>query len=368
MNTNRRKWLQQIGLGALGLGLGRFNALANDEGPANHPFPDEATPIRLNANENPYGPSPLAREAFAKYSPLSNRYNWPLNSELSAAIARKNNLLPEQILLAAGSTEILDLTARFAALQKGNCVVPHPSFTNWTRAAAHYGLTRTAVPLNEKKQLNPEALLSAINSETRLLYVCNPNNPTGTILEHNTLAGFVREAAKKTLVLVDEAYIEIAGQPSLAPLVAENKNIVITRTFSKIYGLAGARVGYAIAHPDTINAMANIIVWANGSISVASAAAALASLTDEAFLASALQRIKDARHHTLNELARLQLTAIPSYTNFIYFSLAGYAKDYALQLKQHNISGNGIIEETGKWTRISIGTMEDMKRYIQAIQ
>lgn len=368
MNTNRRKWLKQIGLGAIGMGVSQLNAMASPVINAHAQLPEEPSFIKLSANENPYGPSPMALEAFAKHTGLSNRYNWKLTSELVAAIAKKNNVTPDHILMAAGSTEILDLVARFAALEKGNCIVGAPSFTYWTRAAAYYGLTKTEVPLTEEKRLNLDAMFSAINSGTRLVYVCNPNNPTGTISEKNALRNFVREAAKKTLVLVDEAYIELSGEPSLCTLAAENKNIIVARTFSKIYGLAGARVGYAIAHPDTMNALANLVAWANGSISVASAAAALASLNDEVFISTALTRITAARDYTQKELTRLSLTVIPSYTNFIYFSLAGYTKDYARQLSQNNILGTGIHEENGKWTRISIGTMQEMEQFILAIR
>ncbi len=368
METNRRKWLRQIGLGVAGIGLANFKTFASPSQVFTKNFANSDLPIKLSSNENPYGPAPFARTAFADNINISNRYNWELTSELIVTLAKKNNITTDNILMGAGSTEIIDLVTRYSALKKGSLIIADPSYAYWTDAAQKLGLTKIKVPLTAGKKLNLPAMRKAIKPNTKLIYVCNPNNPTGTICEREALVKFINEASKKAIVLVDEAYIDFTTQPSLSNLVADNKNIVIAKTFSKIYGLAGARIGYAIANKATIQKLSDLQSWVNGSISVASTAAALASLKDEKFVSETYSLNAKSRQYTIEQLEKLNLTAIPSYSNFIYFSLTNYKKDYFQQLKDNKIIGTKIYEEQGKWTRISVGTMEEMEKFITAIQ
>ncbi|MCF3109239.1 histidinol-phosphate aminotransferase family protein [Niabella sp. CC-SYL272] len=368
MQTNRRTWLQQIGIVTAGFSVAPFKALALPS--VKHPTvtttADQA--IRLSSNENPYGPSPLAREAMARSIGSSNRYNWNTAEQLMAALAQKNQVTEDNILIAAGSTVILDLVVQSFAAQGGNFIVPHPSYTNWTKRAEQLGLEKRSIPLTPAKQLPLDAMLAAMNSATRMIYVCNPNNPTGTLCEHNALLSFIKTAAKKATVIVDEAYIDFTDQPSVSHLVAENKNLIVVRTFSKIYGLAGARTGYAIAHKDTISRISALQTWANGDVSVVSRAAALASLSDTGFVKQCYAQNIAVRKYTIEQLTRLGITCIPSHTNFIYFSLAGYKKDFFGVLKNNNIQGTFIYEADGQWTRITVGTLDEMQRFISVIQ
>lgn len=368
MATNRRKWLKQIGLGVAGIGLTNFKTFALPTQAFTKNFGNSDLPIKLSSNENPYGPSPFARTAFAHNINISNRYNWELTSELVATLAKKNNITTDNILMGAGSTEILDLVARYSALKKGSLIIADPSYAYWTHAAQKIGLAKITVPLTADKKLNLPAMLKAIKPDTKLIYVCNPNNPTGTICERDALVKFINEASKKAIVLVDEAYIDFTAQISLSNLITDNKNIVIARTFSKIYGLAGARIGYAIANKATIEKISDLQSWVNGSISVASSAAALASLKDEKFVSETYSLNAKARQYTIEQLEKLKLTSIPSYSNFIYFSLTNYKKDYFQQLKDNKIIGTKIYEEQGKWTRITVGTIQEMEKFITAIQ
>jgi histidinol-phosphate aminotransferase len=299
---------------------------------------------------------------------ISNRYNWQLTSELIETLAKKNNVAADNILMGAGSTEILDLVARFSALKKGSLIIADPSYAYWTNTAQKLGLIKITVPLTADKKLNLDAMLKAIKPDTKLIYVCNPNNPTGTICDRNKLIKFITEATKKAMVLVDEAYIEFTDQQSLSSLVIENKNLVVAKTFSKIYGLAGARIGYAIANSKTIEELSELQSWVNGSISVPSTAAALASLKDEKFASDTYSLNQKARQFTIEQLEKLNLVCIPSYSNFIYFSLTNYKKDFFEQLKTNNIIGTKIYEEQGKWTRITVGTMQEMQKFINAIE
>jgi histidinol-phosphate aminotransferase len=367
MTSNRRNWLRQMSLIAGGLGTMPLKNLAS---PMPQPLEKvlEDAPIRLSSNENPYGPSPLARIAMAENVIISNRYNWTLTSELVAVIAKKNNLTTDTILIGAGSTEILDRVVQLAALEKGNFIVAEPTFSYWGDAAQTLGLKKIAVPLTADKKHNLAAMLKAITAETRLIYICNPNNPTGTICETAELVAFIKEATKSVLVLVDEAYIDFTTQKSVSNLVSDYKNLVIAKTFSKIYGLAGARIGYALAHSATIDRLANLQSWANGSVSVVSTAGALASLADEQFVKRIYDLNEKTRQYTIEQLECLAIKCIPSYSNFVYFSLANYKKDFFEQLKTHNIIGTKIYEDNGKWSRITVGTMEEMRQFINALK
>lgn len=365
--NNRRNWLKQIGLGTLGLGFCQIEAFASPT--EEYILPDlDNSPILLRSNENPYGPSPLARAAMAKSIHNSNRYGWKLWPELITLIAKKNNVSDNNITLGAGSTEILDLVLQNTALKKGNFIMADNTFDYWTAPYEKLGLKKITVPLTHDKKHDLTAMLKAIDSDTKMIYICNPNNPTGTICDRNELVAFIKEATQKTTVFVDEAYINYTKEQSLSDLVLENKNLIITKTFSKMYGLAGARIGYAIAHSATIDELNTLKSSPNMSVSIVSTVAAIASLDDEKFVQQVYASNEEVKKYTIDQLTQLNLTCIPSYSNFIYFSLENYKKDYFKQLEDHNIQGTRIYEENGKWTRITIGTQKEMQRFIAAIK
>ncbi len=379
MDTNRRLWLKKIGIGVAGIGLTNFNSFASPLVSENliTRFENDANLIFLRSNENPYGPSPLARKAFVDNATISNRYNWDVATQLISDLAKRNNVTDENILLGAGSTEILDLVAKFASLDKGhepkvtgsaNYVIADPSYDYWTVTLDNLGLTKNKVPLTPDKKINLNAMLEAVNHDTKLVYICNPNNPTGTICEREALVEFVTKISKNTIVLIDEAYLDFTKQQSLSNLIHEHKNSIIVKTFSKIYGLAGARIGYAIANKTIIDDLANLQSNTNNSVSVVSKLAAIASLKDDKFVSNCYLLNENVRQYTISELKKLNCECISSHTNFIYFSLANYNKDYFKQLENNTIQGGRIYEEQGKWTRITVGKMDEMKKFIDALQ
>lgn len=370
MPTNRRTWFKKISLLAAGLYISRIEAIASPVASHISDHPNDSspgTPIRLSSNENPYGPSPLTRKAMEESILRSNRYPWTMIGTFIEALAEKNEVHPEQVIIGAGSTQIIDLVVQYAALQKGTFVVADPTFSRWKDAAAQSGLQKIAVPLTATKQHNLKAMLQAIKADTRLVYICNPNNPTGTICPYDELLSFVAAASRKTLVLVDEAYLDYTRERSLSSLVKNNKNLIIVKTFSKIYGLAGARVGYALAHETTAEQLSGLQSGTNMSISAASLAAALASLKDDDFIRKSYALNEEARAFTIAQLESLHIPCIPSGSNFIYFSLAHYQRDFFALLKAHDIQGTEIFEEAGKWSRITVGTMQEMQQFIRAI-
>lgn len=361
---NRRELLRQGSLALAGLTFaGRFTAAANNE-----QYRQFAPPgvIRLTSNENPYGPSPMARRAMADAIAGSNRYPWDNTTVLRTQLGKYYGLTDEHVLAGAGSSEILGLVAQYAAFNKGNIVAADPTFGTCTRMAERFGMQVIKLPLTADKKHDLPAMLRKVNNETRLVYVCNPNNPTGTILPTADVKSFIEEVSKKTLVLLDEAYIEYCDQPTLAGMVANNKNLVVAKTFSKIYGLAGARIGYALAHPETIDKLGSLQPWQNAGASAVSVAAAMASLQDADFLASSKEQNRKAGAYAMKELQSMGFACIPSETNFLYYSIRSFNGNWPDLMRARNILTGRIVEEDGKWTRTTIGTMEEMQSFIAA--
>ncbi len=367
--NNRRDWLKLAGLGITGMSIGQLNSFANVTPISTtlQPNRNNAT-ILLRSNENPYGPSPKARIAMSEHINDSNRYGRSVRSNLISAIAEENEVSKEQILLEAGSTKILDLLLQFSATKKGNFVLAKNTYNYWTSPSNELGIQRIEVPLKNDKKHDLKALLNAIETDTRMMYICNPDNPTGTIIERDELKLFINEATKKTMVVVDEAYIEYSNQKSVSNLTIENKNLIVVRTFSKMYGLAGARVGYAIANKSSVDKLRKLQSWSNGSVSVISAAGALASLRDMTFRKKVYLENEKVKKYTIEEFERIGISCIQSHSNFIYFSLANYKKDFFKQLEENNILGTRVYEEDGKWSRITIGTIEEMKKVVASLK
>jgi histidinol-phosphate aminotransferase len=366
MDTNRRNWLKQTGFALAGFTLLSDSLYASPGYDFKRNPP--GGPIRLSSNENPYGPSPMARKAMAAAIAGSNRYPWSNTNLLLDKIAAPYGLKNENVLLGAGSSEILGLVAHYASLQKGNAVSADPTFRSWWNAAEKCGLQIIKVPLTTDKKHDLPAMLKSMNDTTRMVYVCNPNNPTGTVAASAELSNFITAVSKKALVMLDEAYIEYCDEPSMAAMVTTNKNLVVVKTFSKIYGLAGARIGYALGHADTIDQLASLQPWANAGASAVSLAAASASLDDKDFISSAKTKNAAAKNLTCQVFKALNITYIASHTNFLYYSSKGFNGDINDELKKNNIEGTRIIEETGRWTRITVGTMDEMKIFTDVLK
>lgn len=361
---HRRDLLRQGSLAIAGLAIaGRLSAAPKESGYEQF---RGAGPVRLTSNENPYGPSPLARKAMADAINAANRYPWDNTAVLMKEIGKHHALNEQHVLMGAGSSEILGLVAQLAASSKGNAITAHPTFQIWIPAAERLGLQVIRVPLTADKKHNLPAMLDKLNSDTRLVYVCNPNNPTGTAISSGTVKSFIEEVSKKTMVLLDEAYIEYCNEPSLAGMVAANRNLVVAKTFSKVYGLAGARIGYALAHPETIGKLAAFQPWRNAGASGISVAAALASLQDQQFVNSSKEMTRKAGDYAIKELSSLGFQCIPSNTNFLYYSIGSFNGNWPELLRAKNILTGRIVEEDGKWTRTTIGTMEEMQAFITA--
>ena len=308
MTLSRRQWLKQGSFAALGLGFS-LRSIANEEGIIRS-FGMEAGLINLGANENPYGISPMAREAIINTLPDANRYYFSNKSvkDFRKQLAVHLGFADENILVTPGSGNALELMARH--FNKGNIIAATPTFGILPNAAKKLGTELIEIPLTYEKVHDLPKMLEAINNKTALVYICNPANPTATIVGSNELKNFCIEAAKKTIVLVDEAYIDFLEPPdniSMVELIEKNPNVLVMRTFSKIHGMAGLRVGYTIGHPSLIKTLEeNYFSSTQMNISVTSYAAALASMKDEAHRKKSKEKNAAARLYTYNELMKMK--------------------------------------------------------------
>lgn len=363
MIYNRRVWLQQSLTALAGFAISTDVAAI----PTSF-FAPSTGAILLNSNENPYGPSPLAQKAILEYYMQSNRYPDDYIGLLQKKIAAHWGVKAENILLGAGSSEIIGLAALHVSGKKKKIITAEPGYKVWNGQAASFGMEFERISLTNERITDLAAMLTAIDNTTAMVYICNPNNPTGTFVDINQLRNFTVEAAKKTMIFIDEAYTEYAGLESLATLAVVNPNIIVVKTFSKIYGLAGARVGYAIAHPETIQKLSNYQPWPNAAISIVSAAAAFASLNDISYVQTILTKTTEARTMCTETFKQLSLEYIPSQTNFILFNIDPIKKDMIKELKTKNIFVQSRKHFNGKWCRVSMGTIEEMQQFCAALK
>jgi histidinol-phosphate aminotransferase len=354
---NRRKWLKQTSLALAGLGLSSFDNIPR--------LPLAGDAVLLGNNENSYGPSPAARKAILDNYLSSNRYPDEGINLLQKALAAHCNVAEENILLGAGSSEIIGLACLHAAKKKGHVICADPSYQEWNTQAVAFGLDfkRNHLP---KSLLSPNQLYGPVTADTRMIYICNPNNPTGTVQDIKAIEQFAADAAEKTIVFIDEAYAEYAPVASLASLAKTNRNIIVAKTFSKIYGLAGARIGYAISHPDTITTLSKYQPWPAANLSAVSTAAAIASLGDHDFVSDCLEKNRQAKEMCYTCFKEMNLEYIPSAANFILFNIDKIADKFMQIIKEKKIQVKYRDAYGGKWCRVSMGTMEEMRLFTMA--
>ncbi len=323
--------------------------------------------VRLNSNENPYGPSEKAKKAVVQSLTVGNRYAFNEMEELKKLIAAKEGVDLSYILLGAGSGELLCQTGIAYGLDGGRVLSAYPTFPLLMNYAQMMNAEWDKVDLNEKLEFDYEKLLSAIKNDTRLVFSCNPNNPTGTVVNIDTVKSFSEEASKKTLVYADEAYLEFlepTQQKSMVSLVERVPNLVVSKTFSKIYGLAGLRVGYIVAHPDVLKKVGKY--GDTISVSQTAIAAAKASLGDEDFMKMTREKNAVARKVLTDYLDSKKIFYSKSVTNVLLFPAPMDGKTILSKLEEKGYLIRVWDYQAKEWCRVSIGTVDEMKGFIKA--
>ena len=324
--------------------------------------------IKLASNENALGPSPKAIAALRGEVASLHRYPDSTCRELRRRLAKQLRVDPASLIFGNGSDELIVLALRAFVDPGDEVVVASPTFLIYELQAKACGASVVVVPLREFRY-DLAAMKAAVTPHTKLVFIANPDNPTGTYVTKRELEAFLDDLSSETIVFLDEAYyefVEAADYPQTLRYV-KDRPVIVTRSFSKAYGLAGLRVGYGIAQPTLIAAM-NAVREPFNVNSLAQVAAA-AALGDAAFLGRTRQLVRDGRRYLTKELDATRLRYVPSVTNFILIELGPRAPQVAEALLCRGI----IVREMSAWKlpdciRVTIGTMAENRRFIQELK
>ncbi len=325
------------------------------------------TAVRLSANENPYGPSPAALQAMRDAFSEASRYPDQQMDMLVTTIAKFHGVPETQVLLGDGSSEILKLAAAAFTGPGRAVVMADPTFEPIGFHAALQGGEVRKVPL-DGRYAHDVAKMREAASGAGLVYVCNPNNPTATITPDKSVRSFIASLPSDTVVLVDEAYHHYATSPeysSVMDLVAKQPNLIVTRTFSKIYAMAGIRCGYAIAQDAVIRKLTAQAAF--DTMNVMALVAATASLGDEKHVAEGRRRNSETKAWLRQNLDRLGYSMLPSEANFVMIDVKRDVKPLIASMRGYGVSVGRLFPAMPHHMRVTIGTPEEMQRFVDAL-
>ncbi|WP_300998339.1 histidinol-phosphate transaminase [Hyphomonas sp.] len=322
----------------------------------------------LSRNENPYGPAPSALRMIASSAEKGAYYtNDEAVKSLASLIADRHGVSPEQVVITTGSGEALSALALIYG-PKGPIVAPRLFWDTTALYAAKLGMaTIVRIPLTDDMDMDLAGIDAAITPETGMVQLCNPNNPTGIAKPGSIIRPAVEKMAEKTTVVVDEAYIELVddeAEMTCIPLIKDGKDVIVTRTFSKIYGMAGIRVGYTVSSAETAEKIRNTLMSWTPCTSIA---AAIGCYDDHAFVSYSKSKIVEAREMVTTTLDTLGLTYLKSQTNFVYFRSGLPANDLAKAMAAEKIAIRGQYMDYTPWSRVSMGKIEDVDRFCKAL-
>lgn len=372
-NLSRRNWFKSTFAMSAGLALGGSLVSRLEAAPLSNAerefFAMKATgaKVRLNSNENAYGPSKKAREAVIQSLSEANRYQFTTQEELRKKIAEREKVDPSYIMFGSGSGEILCLVGAAYGLDGGSVLSSYPTFPLLMNYAEGVNARWDKVDLNDKLEHDYDKMLSAIKPDTKVTFICNPNNPTGTYVDSSKVRSFTEEASKKTLVYADEAYLEFLGdveKNSMIDLVRKGSNVIVSRTFSKIFGLAGLRIGYVVAHPDTLKKISRF--GDSISASQTAIAAAQASLGDEEYMQMVRNKNAEARKVLTDYLDSKKYQYGKSLINVVFFPAPKDGKTILAKTEEKGYLIRVWDYQNREWCRVSIGTPEEMKGFVKA--
>src|SRR6266513_27078 len=367
ISISRRKFAQLLSAGAACAAVKPALSLAKTvPRMKDPPAPSLTRIVRLSSNENPYGPSSHALKAMTDAFNLACRYPDEPADLLSEKLAKLNSVDPNQILLGDGSGEILTLCAEtFTGARRGKLVAGDPTFEAILHHATVNGAEVVKVPLTNTFAHDLAQMSTVANAG--VVYICNPNNPTASITPKNELADFISKTSPQTMILVDEAYFHYADSPdyeSVIPLIKDHPNLIVARTFSKIYGMAGLRCGYCVAQPDTIKQMRSHQMW--DSVNIMALAAASASLDDPEQVPNGQRLNSEVKAFTSSELDKMGYKTIPSQANFIMFDCKRPLVPFIQAMKQHGVQVGRLFPALPNYMRDTIGKKSEMDAFLSA--
>ncbi len=355
LSFSRRTFARAIGAGAILAAVPKLT-LAKPQ--------PSAAQVRLSANENPYGPSPAAMRAMTEALRAAPRYPDELDDELPIVIGNFHGFNANQVLLGDGSSDILRLAAAAFTGPGKKLITADPTFESIGMHAVNYGAEVVKVPLTASHAHDLAKMTGGA-----LVYICNPNNPTATITPKGAVRSYIESLPSSTYVIVDEAYFHYATSPdyeSVIPLVAAHPNLIVARTFSKVYAMAGIRAGYAVAQAATIEKLRKQQQW--DQMNVIALAGAKASLADADHVLLARKRNSETKAWLANELQKSQYEMLPSEANFVMIDTRQNVKPLIAKLRAEGVHVGRLFPAMPNHLRVTIGTPEEMERFVGAFR
>lgn len=327
--------------------------------------------IRLSSNENPLGIPETARQAILEGIDQAHRYPGDVRDQLEAELAAFHGIDRACIVLGNGSTEAIQMAVQSVAQPGTRFITADPTYEDLGRYVEPFGLDPRTVPLTADYAHDLDGMRAAAAGADGpvLVYVCNPNNPTGSLTSSADIAAWISDAPANHLCLVDEAYHHYVADPqyrSLVGLATERPNVVVTRTFSKIYGLAGLRIGYAVTHPTTAERVRAFS--ANLNTNRLALHAALGCLRDEAFIQQSMRVNEEGRGMLYGTLQDLGLEYIPSHTNFVMFRTGRPIDQFNARMSAQGIRNGRPFPPMLDWSRTSIGLPQEMELFCDVLR
>jgi len=365
---NRRGWLKKAGLSgsaALLSGTGVLQAFPDNHGL--HSSNMSSDLIRLSANENPYGPSGYVRKKIAEGMDYACRYPSFYPGQLLEKIAAKEGVSTDSIVLTAGSTEGLKMAGMMYGMAGSEIVAATPTFLALMSYAAQFGARINYVPLNDELVHDLPGMERAVTDQTALVYLCNPNNPTGTLLEGDSFMDFGRRISKKSMVFIDEAYIDYIREPNYptgVSLVKEGAKVIVAKTFSKVYGLAGMRIGYLVTQPNIASSLKSLSM---GGMNIPAMFAAEAALDDQSFYDKSLALNEEAKEQIYQTLDRMGLKYIRTHGNFVFFKSGIPIQELQSRAERLGVLVGRPFPPYNDWCRISTGTPDQTTKFCSVI-
>ena len=369
---SRRDWFKSsIGIGGLMLSP---SILTAEEIKKYNPR-SKSSIVKLSSNENPYGPSERVLNAIKNSFNDACRYPYEFIQELQKTLAEKHDVPIESIVITGGSNEALRITGLAISNKGGNIVAGQPTYLALMNYAEAWGAEIKWVPVDSDKGYDLKKIRGSIDKETNMVFIANPNNPTGTLLNANSLANFCEDISKQTLVFCDEAYYDYINEkdyPSMDYLVRKGENVIISRTFSKVYGMAGLRIGYLVLKPKLADDLfgkyspygrPNIMAQTN----VLAVAAASEALKDTDFYKFSLKKANEEKDKIYKLLDYLDLKYVKSSTNFVFFESKKHIDKLSAEMLEKGVRVGRPFPPFYDWCRISTGTSEEVDIFIESM-
>ena len=367
MSVSRRNFLRHVGIGAAAAGavsalpLGESLLFASEPPRATRP----GGPILLNSNENAYGAFPSVHAAMQRALEECNRY--PEDDRFVERVAALHKVKAEQVLAGCGSGEILKIAASAFTGPGKKLVQASPTFEALGAYARSVGADVARVPLDKNSAHDLDAMLAACGTDTGLVYICNPNNPTASLTSRSDLETFLKKLPPGVVVLMDEAYHHFVDSPEYTSFLDRpvgDERMLVARTFSKVYGLAGARLGYSVAALKVTEAMRPHRLFDSGNQMVLHGA--MAALDDSAAMHAAAQRNARDRAEFLEQAGKRKITLIPSQANFVMMHTGRPVREVIAHFRQQNILVGRPFPPMETYLRVSLGRPAEMQAFWRA--